>query len=75
MKNDEIISQLRTLLTGPSFDVIEQIASDLQRKWAWGNVKRNTNCDTVYELGKKDGRIEGVRLFFQELRKKAQDND
>ena len=69
------VSQLREILTNPNFQAVEDVAIDLKHKIASQSPKRKTNCDTVYELGKQYGMIEGITLLFQELRKQAQDNN
>jgi hypothetical protein len=70
MANPQLKSQLKNLL-GIYENLLKEIAEQLKRSWRSSNPKRDSECDTIYELGKQYGKCEAVDEFLEELNKLA----
>ena len=72
MANPRLSSQVKNLL-GNYEPLLKQVSEDLKASWLSLNPKRESNSDTMYELGKKWGKAEGADALIQELERLSHD--
>ena len=67
-------SQLKNLLSEYE-GVLKQIAELQKSQWRSHSPKSETSDETMYKLGKLDGKCEGVDEYLGELERLAFDHD
>ena len=60
-------TQLKKIIQDESFDALTQLYGEFIEKWSKESPKRETEFETIYALGMKDGKVEGLREFFRSL--------
>ncbi len=70
MPNQQHLSSLlRDLLTDNRFNAVREVADSLRMEWALpkGTRKRLTQFETVWEVAKTEGKIDGISELFKKL--------
>lgn len=61
------IKKLRLLVESDKWDAIEPFVDKIVEKWNKVEVKRESEFETLWELAKREGKIEGVREFISSI--------
>ena len=64
-------SALKNLLQSPHWQIVDYLAEQQIAKISLDSALRETEWDTLKETVRKEGKIEGIRLFIQELYSQA----
>ena len=63
--------QIKSLLQTPQWQVAEMIANKFRDKLAYDSPVRETEWDTIKTTLIKEGQIQGIKIFIEELYKIA----
>lgn len=67
--------QLKRLIEHSDWEVIYAFQSKTVENWNKEEVKADTEFETIWNLAKREGKIEGLREFINNAEKLALDND
>lgn len=68
-------SAIRNLLQSPYWQIVMDLAKEFCVKVKETSPLRESEWDTLKEVIRQEGKVEGVNNFIQELYKIAQDNE
>lgn len=68
-------SAIRSLIQSPAWRFVEQVAVEVQAKIASENGSQESEWDVVKSTLLKQGQIEGIARFIQEILSQAQEEE
>ncbi len=67
--------KLKRLIEHPDWEVIYAFQKKIVEKWHDGEVKRENEFETMWAMAHREGKVEGLKEFFDSAEKLALDND
>lgn len=68
-------SQLQNILAAPQWKTVEAVAEQVKTRYKTGSKKGADEFETLWNLAKSEGAIEGIEAFFQEIFNEASKSD
>lgn len=64
---DKYLALLKRLQTEETYDALTKLYSEVLAQWGKDSPKRETEFETIYQLGFIEGKKEGLKEFFNKI--------